>query len=489
MSRMSFLKVTKVVTAVGVGVAGLVVGVAGSASSASPPPPTVHLVAVLHQTNVDRYAGQNQLFISPGVYVASLGGPFEIDAYGNADGSVTLWQVKRNGTSVTKIREITAPSPVTLGDGLPDFVQLTLASAKGKTISQQLQPFCPGGSYSEARVNRTGPDRPTYPSVCGTQLTQAMPWGIDNGWGMGIFAGMRFPTYLADGTYQLTVAINPAYASQLNVPAAEASATVTLAVTTVQDCNPEIVCQTPAARLAAARAAQRPVPLGAQASAAPLSGVPDLRALPAHDLSTEHNKDDGHDYLDFGATIWNGGSGPLDLEGFREGDSQTMQAVQYIYTDGQPDAGQVVGEFEFDTRPGHDHWHMEDIAQYDLLDSAGRRVVLSEKQSFCLAPTDPINLLTRGADWGAEVEPLSSACQGEDAIWLREVLPAGWGDTYYQSVAGQSFDITDLANGSYRVRITTDPNHTLVETSYANNVGLLTVTLGGTRGHRTVTVG
>lgn len=488
MSRMSFLKVTKVVAAVGVSVAGLTIGLAGSATSASAPPPTVHLVAVLHQVNVDRYTGDNQLYVSPGVYVASLGGAFEIDAYGNADGTVTLWHVKRTEAGVAKISQITAPSPVNMGDGLPDFLQLTLATAKGRTISQQSQPFCPGGYYSEARVDRSGPDRTTYPSGCGTPMTKAIPWGIDPGWGQAVFAGMRFPTYLPDGNYQLTIAINPAYASQLNVPAAGTSATVALAVATVPDCSPEIVCTSPAA--AHVKSAGRPVPLGAPGGAATsLSGVPDLRALAPHDLSTEHNKDDGQDYLNFGATIWNGGSGPLDLEGFRQGDSATMQAVQYVYTDGHPNAGEVVGQFEFDTRPGHDHWHMEDIAQYDLLDSTGRRVVLSEKQSFCLAPTDPVNLLARGADWGAQQESLASACQGADAIWLREVLPAGWGDTYYQSVAGQSFDITGLANGPYTVRITTDPNHTLIETSYSNNVGLLSVTLGGTPGHRTVTVG
>jgi len=485
---MSFFSVAKVLTAVGVSVAGVSLGLSAAASSAAAPPPTARLIAVLHQSTVDRYTGENELFLSPGVYVASLGGAFEIDAYGNADGSITLWQVKRNGTSTTKIRQITPPSPASFSDGMPDFLQFTLATTRGRTISQQSQPFCPAGSYSESRVDRTGPDRPSYPSACGTPLTQATAWGIDNGWGVGVFAGMRFPKYLPDGPYQLTVAINPAYASQLDIPAGDTSATVSLAVTTVQDCNPEIGCGAPSAERLKQLAAQRPVPLGARSTQAPLSGIPDLRALPAHDISTEHNSDDGHDYLDFGATIWNGGTGPLDLEGFREGDSQTMQAVQYIYTDGQPDAGQVVGQFEFDTRPGHNHWHMEDVAQYDLLDSTGRRAVLSEKQSFCLAPTDPINLLARGADWATDQADLSSSCQGEDAIWLREVLPAGWGDTYYQAKAGQSFDITDLPNGSYRIRVITDPNHTLIETSYSNNIGLLDVALGGTKGHRTVTI-
>jgi hypothetical protein len=65
-------------------------------------------------------------------------------------------------------------------------------------------------------------------------------------------------------------------------------------------------------------------------------------------------------------------------------------------------------------------------------------------------------------------------------------MPAGWGDTYYQGVAGQSFDITDVPNGRYQLRVTTDPFHKILETSYADNTSLLTVDLAGTVGNRTV---
>src|SRR5205823_13523242 len=183
------------------------------------------------------------------------------------------------------------------------------------------------------------------------------------------------------------------------------------------------------------------------------SGTPNLEALPAHSFFAENNPDDGHDYLDFGATIWNGGTGPLVVEGFRSSDTPVMNAYQTIYNNGVPGTPTAVGQFEFDTRPGHEHWHLEDIAQYDLLDATGARVVLSEKQSFCLAPTDPIDLLAAGANWQPDRAGLWSACAGEESIWLREVLPAGWGDTYFQYVAGQSFDITNVPDGNYQIRV------------------------------------
>ena len=82
--------------------------------------------------------------------------------------------------------------------------------------------------------------------------------------------------------------------------------------------------------------------------------------------------------------------------------------------------------------------------------------MLSEKQSFCLAPTDPIDLRLPTAEWSPSWfggGGLSTACGGSDAIWIREVLPVGWGDTYFQFVAGQSFDITHLPNGRYYVQV------------------------------------
>jgi hypothetical protein len=243
----------------------------------------------------------------------------------------------------------------------------------------------------------------------------------------------------------------------------------------------------PAARTRASRAAATSD--RAESLAASLKGrggVPDLRALPAHDMAT--HREGARDFLDFGATIWNAGSGPLVLEGFRHGARERMDATQFVYRDGRPVASHRVGQLEFDKRKGHNHWHLEDVARYDLLDAHGKRVMVSGKQSFCLAPTDAIDLTVRGADWQTQSSDLASSCGGEEAIWLREVLQAGWGDTYYQDRAGQSFNITGLPNGRYQLRITADPDHRLLETSYRNNVALIGVQLGGTPGHRTVKI-
>jgi hypothetical protein len=361
---------------------------------------------------------------------------------------------------------------------------------------------CLNGAFNPARVDSSGPDQPSYPFDCGGPMSQGAVWGIDQGWANELFLDFNFTP--PDGTYTLEVSIAPTYATQLQIPDTSAKVSLQLVVTTVKDggcgigangCPPVYAAAAARSNATAGSSAAgaagegpRAATAGGTVSLEHVSGIPDMRALPAHDLSITHTKN-GHDYLNFGATIWDAGSGPLVVEGFRSGDSETMNATQFIYQDGHPVSSQPVGQFEFDHRRGHDHWHMENIAQYDLLDLAGNQLVRSDKQSFCLAPTDAIDLTQPGAEWQPDRAGLWSACQGEDAIWLREVLPAGWGDTYYQDVAGQSFDITKLANGHYQIRVTADPNNSLVESDYTNNTGLRTITLGGTPGHRTVKLG
>ena len=81
---------------------------------------------------------------------------------------------------------------------------------------------------------------------------------------------------------------------------------------------------------------------------------------------------------------------------------------------------------------------------------------------------------------------MSSVCGGEEARWLREALPAGWGDTYFQSVAGQAFNITKVPNGSYKIRVAMNPLGLLKEATTSNNVEDRDILLFGRQGARQV---
>jgi len=90
--------------------------------------------------------------------------------------------------------------------------------------------------------------------------------------------------------------------------------------------------------------------------------------------------------------------------------------------------------------------------------------------------------------WTPYSTGLDTACGGPTALWVREVLPLGWGDTYFQSLPGQSFNITDLPNGKYFIQVTANPLGNLYEQTRANNSELREITIKGKPGHRKVKV-
>jgi hypothetical protein len=192
----------------------------------------------------------------------------------------------------------------------------------------------------------------------------------------------------------------------------------------------------------------------------------------------------------FNATIWDAGPAQFTIEGFRRPHGNVMDAYEYFFDS----AGNVVGrapagQLEYDNRPGHDHWHLRQLASYTLVGRS--RTIISQKQSFCIAPTDPVDLTVPGAQ-GAQVSLGfgGTVCDlyQPGAIWVREQLPVGWGDTYMQTVAGQAFDVTNVPNGNYKIVVRVNPLGVLHETSTADDVAARRIRLLGPRGKRRVDV-
>jgi hypothetical protein len=143
---------------------------------------------------------------------------------------------------------------------------------------------------------------------------------------------------------------------------------------------------------------------------------------------------------------------------------------------------------EWDPRPEHHHWHFEDFASYRLLDSARHEVVRSQKEAFCVASPDAIDLFVKNAVWQPDNTDLHTSCGQEDSLTVREVLATGHGDTYLNFVPGRALDIHDLPNGTYYIEVTANPQHRLYETRLSNDVSLREVIIGGSPGARTVRV-
>ncbi|GAA2292285.1 lysyl oxidase family protein [Streptomyces atrovirens] len=241
--------------------------------------------------------------------------------------------------------------------------------------------------------------------------------------------------------------------------------------------------QAPGARPAAERPAGK--------ASVPDVPKPDLRSLPAFGITVSDGYEEvpGKDYLAFSANVWNAGPAKLVVDGFRSPGKEVMDAYQYFYdADGKQVGYTPTGGMEWDPRPGHEHWHFLDFASYRLLTADRKETVRSGKEAFCLANTDAVDYTVKNADWHPGNTDLSTACGYENSISVREVLDVGSGDTYTQDLPGQSFDITDLPNGTYYIQVLANPENRLKETDHSNNSALREVVLGGEKGARTVTV-
>jgi hypothetical protein len=369
-------------------------------------------------------------------------------------------------------------------NGLSAFLEVTVVDAANNPIRQRSYTFCPN-VWERQRVDDSGPVFPTYPTFCADGLsffTKGMVWGLDSGWASPAFSWgsngvptLRLPT----GKYTFIVRIASRYADLLDIPAEDTEVVVDA---TVVDGGGHGF---------AARTASKRTSRAVQTAAVPTvsdpdpSTVPDLVALPLWSLVTFDRK--GRDYLGFAATPWNAGPAPMVVEGFRRSGEAVMDAYQYFRdADGNAVGRAPVGELGWDARRGHHHWHFLQFATFTLTDAEDNELVRSKKQSFCLAPTNAIDLTVERASWGTEPADLHTACGGETSLWIREVLQAGWADTYFQFRGGQSFNITNLPNGWYSARIDVNPLGALYETTTANNTESRLIYLGGRPGNRTV---
>ena len=166
-----------------------------------------------------------------------------------------------------------------------------------------------------------------------------------------------------------------------------------------------------------------------------------------------------------------------------------MDACQYFYDAAGNEVGRMpAGTMEWDARHGHTHWHFRNFAKYVLLDANKQLVVRSRKEAFCLANTDAVDYTVPGANWNPYNTDLHTSCGDYSSVGVREVLDSGNGDTYYQGLPGQSFNVRDLPNGTYYIAVVANPRGVMQETDTANNTAYRRIILKGTPDHRRVVV-
>ncbi|MYV53002.1 lysyl oxidase family protein [Streptomyces sp. SID3212] len=527
----------------------VVAGVAGAAPVAGAPAgPKIGLIAASSSVTLDRWEGEPGVYLDLGTYVTVDGGPLEFRVTrASYKTPVIAHQVIRDGKT-TRTKRL--PNGLVKDfSGLPGFIEVSVKDAKGKQVVKTSDPFCPNNA--SGRVRPDAPATSAYPESCPTNpFTLGSVWGVEKGWASNTSNGYYSdPVDLPAGGYTATVSVAKKYRDLLGI--ANKAQTIKVTVrdqtgegearsatgsahgaapqghdtsnthetaptpthTHIQSNGRGADAPTPPARphaigpralthlgdgpghtdgsrIAPALRPHAKRPTGA--AKVPDAPKPDLRSLPAWDIGISDGEDGdipGKDYMVFSANVWNAGPAPLVVDGFRSPGKELMDAYQYFYdAEGKQVGYTLTGTMEWDPRVGHEHWHFTDFASYRLLSADKSEIVRSGKEAFCLANTDAIDYTVKNANWHPNNTDLSTACGQQNSVSVREVLDVGSGDTYTQYRPGQSFDVTDLPNGTYYIEVIANPEHRLQETNLKNNVALRKVLLTGKTGARKVTV-
>jgi hypothetical protein len=122
-----------------------------------------------------------------------------------------------------------------------------------------------------------------------------------------------------------------------------------------------------------------------------------------------------------------------------------------VYVGAPPPDG--VSNDQFQWSECHHHHHYANFINYELSDATGV-VLTARKQSFCLEDSEQVQI-------GAVATGYTCSNQG---------ISRGWADIYSRYLPCQGIDVTGLPSGSYTLRATVNPLHTLPESNYDNNV-------------------
>lgn len=196
---------------------------------------------------------------------------------------------------------------------------------------------------------------------------------------------------------------------------------------------------------------------------------PDLAASPPKDLRVWRKN--RRIELRFTGGFANKGQGPFELVGEKKlaGPDRSVLVDQRVYlknAEGSMDF--PVGEIFW--HGAHHHFHMENVALYVLeyLDKDSQVPLLQTKTSFCLADIirDPKikNFVKK------PVYPF-------DCKASRQGLSVGWADVYQYTLPGQSFDITNLPAGKYRLSVTVNPENKFIDLKEDNDSAGITIAL------------
>jgi hypothetical protein len=117
----------------------------------------------------------------------------------------------------------------------------------------------------------------------------------------------------------------------------------------------------------------------------------------------------------------------------------------------------------------HEHYHFAGYALYQLIGPDGKEVLRGKKRAFCLEDYTPLAFPL------PHTENPKYDCDYQG-------IQVGWADTYYNGLTCQFMDVTGVPPGTYKLRVTVNPDHVFPELTYDNNMVETTVEIPAMQG-------
>ncbi|MGW0560616.1 lysyl oxidase family protein [Streptomyces sp. NPDC003016] len=174
------------------------------------PAPKLSLIAASGAVTLTSWKESPGVYLDLGTYVTAENGPLELKVTRKSyKDPVVAKQIIRGGTQT---RTRTLPQGLVKDfAGLPDFAQVKIVDAAGRTVMNKSEAFCPNNA--SGRIRPDAPARSKYPESCPENpFTLGSVWGVENGWASNTYAGYYSdPVVLPAGKYTAKVSVKKRY--------------------------------------------------------------------------------------------------------------------------------------------------------------------------------------------------------------------------------------------------------------------------------------
>jgi len=184
----------------------------------------------------------------------------------------------------------------------------------------------------------------------------------------------------------------------------------------------------------------------------------------------------GQTRLRFTTIIINIGDGPFEVQGHSPSNG-VMEVDQRIANSNGSWTTNPTNFTMYFAGDGHNHWHVRDLATYELKNTAADIKRTGEKHGFCFFDNKPSFLTLPDAPQSAQY--LSAGCGKASDTTVTTGLSIGWGDRYAAKLPDQYIDITGLPSGEYTLTATVDEQGFLTERCEANNTTTAVLRISG----------